>query len=63
MNFQADSHHGNNVPGESWDSGTCSTFHCVASNLHGEQEVGQTESDGTRLSGQRDLLTWQMRIT
>lgn len=55
MNFQADSHHGNNVPGESWDSGTCSTFHCVASNLHGEQEVGQTELDGTCLSGQRDL--------
>lgn len=55
MESQTDSYHGNNVPGESWDSGTCSTFHCVMSSLRAEQEVGQTESDGTRLSGQRDL--------
>lgn len=51
MKSQTNNYHGNYVPEESLDSGTCSTFHCVVSSRHVEQEVGLTESDETRLSG------------
>lgn len=51
MKSQTNNYHGNYVPEESLDSGTYSTFRCVMSSRHVEQEVGLTESDETHLSG------------